>query len=199
MKKLFIILALLLSITLFGCSSKNISAGYSSGLISSERETLGYVALKLENTEYDVRNPITVTFSYGHDIYDSLDTSHILGHKIGVFLTDEMVNPKLLTDSQLLYELPFEGLDFLVDENKCEVGSFLSKTIKFNQEFELDIDFSQLTNETGNIFIRIEEKVWSVNGIDDETVGSELLLYEASWLYFKIDGNSIIFSDREFN
>jgi hypothetical protein len=155
MKKIGI-LGLSICFFLFGCSGSQIENGY--GFIGGNSlEFEGFVALKIEEKNNPTDENVTVTFNYGHDYPEYYDFSKLLGNAIDVFVTDDLDGYTEPDSYVSIYHLAFESSSFVTEDNRCDPGKSIFDSVKYQQEFSLEINFSELVMEKGLLVIRVSE------------------------------------------
>jgi len=183
---------LLTASLLVSCANSKVLVGYKEG-----DDTIpfpGFVAFTISNTTYnDIRQPIAISFEYGHD-YGNYDYSNIIEHKLEVFASADFDNLDRSKENVVIFEETLT--DFLSEENRCEFGSFAFwiLNIKFPKNFELNIDFSQFSFEIGKLYFRMVRSEWT-----DDSETEELTLYRGESVYFEISNEKITFSTNNPN
>lgn len=155
----------------------------------------GIAGIEVKKRSFNIEDPVPVTFSYGHiksSIYEE-DREIMIGHKIEVYL-DEYPS-KDEDDNIILYTREFDGVEFFSKD--YYVGKLGLSNIIFKNDYKenqtIDVDFSNI-NFDGRIIVRVTEIFYMQDNIDGEIISTEFEDYEQSYLYFKIEGDKVVFS-----
>lgn len=198
MKRLInLLLVITLVILISGCSRNDIDVGHK--VIAGAPELLAaQAAITIDNDKYNVDDLVTVLFNYGQTYQDNFDTGLIDGHSVEVLLTDDLEGFLIPNEYSIIYSIDFDGTEFITEENECTSTWIYGATIHFNQEFSLDIDFSNLGYSEGMLLIRIAEYTYEGNLIDNEEVLTPSTGYTSAYVYFKVEDEKVYFSENKF-
>ena len=190
---------LLLSVVLLlhGCHQKSNVAG--DVFTAGEKQFFGYVGLKLEHRTYPIDTPVLVTFYYGHKEKDDQQREEpILNHVVQVYVANYFKTPTHTPNTFLeLHHIFFDGEDFFSDENAVlNERIVIGQKIRYQQSFDLEIDFSNMPIDHGILVIHIKQTFSTPDQVNNMLLAEA---YERQFLYFKIEQNQVTFNWRQMS
>lgn len=197
MKKYIIIFNLiLLTLGLFACNN---IGGINAGTSIGDGTTWPVcVQISLDQREYDLDENVKVYISYGHD-YD-LDAEYhgIISHNLVVYVLDGSQTSYNPENGIILYEQNITGDDLLSDDYRCDPGKWIFSKVKYNNSYEISVDFSEYDFDSGVIMIRFYQTYNAQDNINEEIVYTEQTVYNGTLIYFIKNDKTIEFSERSF-
>lgn len=170
---------------------RSVSSGYHHSI--GQFMISGLTGVEVKKRSFAVDEPVPIKFSYGHtksSVYEE-DREIMIGHKVEVYL----VEFPGFGEKVILYTKEFEGVDFFTDDNQVGMSGLINIIFEnnYNQNHTLDVDFSDIDFD-GKIIVRLTEISYMQDSIDGVIVSTEVEDYEQSSLYFKIEGERVVFS-----
>ncbi|GEM_PF-4462821 len=177
-----------------GTSIDAISSGYTlSG--GAPEDFAGYVALKVDQSSYDVNDVVPFEFNYGQ-LYDENDGTTILNHSVTVYVANwfKTYPDEIPMDYFQQRKIDFDERDFLEPSNQIlnESPLLMGDEILFQQGFSLDIDFNNIPLTRGVIVIELARIII----FEDDNGNYEGKEIKQALLYFEKDGDQIKFASR---
>ncbi len=180
-----------------GAAIDAVSSGYTlSG--GAPDDFAGYVALKVDQSSYDVNGVVPLDFNYGQ-LYDENDGTTILNHSVTVYVANwfKTYPDEMPTDYYQQRKIDFDERGFLEPSNLIfnERPLLMGDEILFQQGFGLDIDFNDIPLTRGVIVIELARIII----FEDDNGDYEGKEIKQALLYFEKDGEKIKFASRPFN
>ncbi|BCR36210.1 hypothetical protein [Mariniplasma anaerobium] len=200
MRRYFKIIIIGAILIFFGLLVFNEIKGVNLGTSTGDGSTWpGYAQISLDHKKYDLNNMVNIDISYGHDYQYNVDDYIIISHKLVVYVIDGSASNIEPENGIILYEQNITGDELLSDDYKCDPGKWIFSKVKYNNEYEISVDFSAFDFDNGVIFIRFYETFMDENNIDGEIVSFETTHDNAAIIYFIKNGEKIQFSQRQFD
>lgn len=197
MKRVFLVLMVIITVSLTGCVSAPITEagemkiGYSGGAGDS-MDFPGFLAFTISNSSLEVEESTNILFEYGHDFnqvhYDVFDKTFSLA----VFVSESHANTyRDNGEFTLLYEEMLD--DFVTDDYLCEVdNSNIFDVPEFNKSFELTVSSEDIPYEIGILYYTLS--------FDDLTPDMESITYIVQrGIYFTNYDGVLIFTEDNPN
>ena len=175
---------------------QTISSGYDSGSGFGGGASIsfpGYVGLSTSKKS-DLSNPVKFSFSYGHDYsandFMSETSVELIGHYIEVFVYDgksglQKFGEQNYSDYQKLYDESFQNHAFLDEQYKIlNETLWIWSKIKYQKNFDLEIDFSKVEIDSGRIVIKISEMTLYRYEENGEQLEEQVIANRYAYLYF---------------
>lgn len=172
---------------------KTVDSGYHHSI--GQYMISGIAGIEVKKRSFNIEEPVPVTFSYGH-IKSNINEEVreiMIGHKIEVYLRDLQSTDE--EDNILLYTREFDGVEFFSEDYYAGKPSLINIIIKndYKENQILNVDFSTIDFD-GRIVVRVTEIFYMKDNIDGEIISTETEDYSESYIYFKIEGDKVVFS-----
>jgi hypothetical protein len=154
-KTIVFVLMIVLVFTLSGCEKKGVNDGMF--VSNSPKMFSGFTAIELAKSEYELADPISITFYYGHDIDfepGHPDYESMVSFDIEIVLVERLEDGRY-GESNQLYFISLNADEFLTDDYKCYSDWKNNSPIEFNKSISFDVDFSLYDYSEGEIVISI--------------------------------------------
>lgn len=158
---------------------------------------LGCVQISLDHKKYNVNDNVEVHISYGH-AYEYASELTIISHNLVVYVVDGSQSGIEPENGVILYERNITGDELLSDDYKCETGPWIFSRVKYNNNYDISVDFSEYDFDRGVIFIKFYETYIGQDNINGEIIYTEKTLDNGTQIFFIMNDETIHFSWHQF-
>lgn len=158
----------------------------------------GCVQISLDHKKYDLNDNVEVHISYGHADQLASELPTIISHHLVVYVVDGSQPGRNPENGIILYERNITGDELLSDDQKCDPGKWIFSRVKYNNNYDISVYFSEYEFDNGVIYIKFYETFIDQDNINDELVNTERTWDNGTRIYFIKNDKTIQFSHREF-
>ncbi len=148
-----------------------------------------FVILSAPSVRSDAASPVVFELAFGHGGEPAPD--NLLGHKVEVFMTQNVGNPLFPTDATLIYERSWEGEAFLVDEWRCRSARSCPSA------GDVSIDFGVVAYDQGLVVARLTASYLVYEDVEGEILERVATSRTASYHVFILKDGFVFFGNRE--